>query len=336
MPQDHAAEAPTPETPTPETLTPETPPADPPPADPGDIARLRRFNRAATSAAGVLDASFLGRGRPLGESRMLHALGPDGDEVGAARARLGLDSGLASRLLRSLEAEGLIETVRHPEDGRRRIARPTARGRAEFAAYERLSDAHASATIARFGRAAPDLLAAMDRLACALGADRIALRVADPESPEAQACMAAYYAELDRRFASGFDVDSSGDPEAASMRAPRGAFLLAEFDGAAIGCAGLAGPETAPSAGGEGERKAGRTGEVKRVWIAPQARGLGLSRRLMSATEDVARGLGMTRLRLDTNGALTEAAALYRRMGWREIERYNDNPYAELFFDKPL
>jgi ribosomal protein S18 acetylase RimI-like enzyme len=80
----------------------------------------------------------------------------------------------------------------------------------------------------------------------------------------------------------------------------------------------------------------GVEGEIKRLWVAPAARGLGLARRLMEAAEQAARELGIAVLRLDTNSALPEAAALYRRTGWREIERFNDDPYPDLFFEKRL
>jgi hypothetical protein len=56
----------------------------------------------------------------------------------------------------------------------------------------------------------------------------------------------------------------------------------------------------------------------------------------MAAVEDAARDLGMTTLRLDTNSALPEAAQLYRGTGWREIPRFNDDPYPDLFFEKAL
>jgi GNAT superfamily N-acetyltransferase len=75
---------------------------------------------------------------------------------------------------------------------------------------------------------------------------------------------------------------------------------------------------------------------VKRLWIAPQARGQGLARRLMQAIEDQARQMGLTDLRLDTNATLTEAVALYTSTGWTPIPRYNDNPYAQAWFAKPL
>ena len=145
----------------------------------------------------------------------------------------------------------------------------------------------------------------------------------DPRAPAAVACLTAYYGELSRRFAQGFDVDLSRDPQADEMIRPRGVFLLAEVGSAALGCVGL--KTLAPG-----------VGEVKRLWVAPQARGLGLARRLMQRLEDSARELGLSTLRLDTNSALPEAAALYRATGWAEIARYNDDPYPDMFFEKAL
>src|SRR5260363_18627 len=80
----------------------------------------------------------------------------------------------------------------------------------------------------------------------------------------------------------------------------------------------------------------GPLAEIKRLWVAPAARGLGLARRLMDAAETAARQLSITTLRLDTNSALGEAMQLYRRTGWTEIERFNDDPYPDLFFEKRL
>src|SRR6516225_6988832 len=105
------------------------------------IARVRRFNRAVTVEVGALDTSFLGRGRPLGAARILNSVGRGITDVGRLRDSLGLDSGLASRLLRALEDEGLVQTLAHPDDARRRVVRLTRAGRQEFQAYEKLSDA---------------------------------------------------------------------------------------------------------------------------------------------------------------------------------------------------
>ena len=287
-----------------------------------DIARIRRFNRAVTAEVGALDDSFLGRGRPLGVARVLNAIGGGISDIAALRRFLNLDSGLTSRLLRQLEDEGLVTTEPHAGDARRRTLALTPSGAAEYAEYERLSDERAADLLVRHPRAQA-LLAAMDLVATALSRDRIEVTAADPTDPRSRACLEHYYAELARRFSGGFDVNLSRDPDAADMRPPRGTFLLALSDGHPLGCAGLKG-------------HGGRVAEVKRLWVAPEARGLGLSRRLMTVIEDAARTLGITTLQLDTNSALPEAAGLYRATGWDEIERFNDDPYPDLFFQKNL
>ena len=284
--------------------------------------RVRRFNRAVTTELGVLDSSFLGRGRPLGAARVLNAVGLGRSNVDAVREHLGLDSGLMSRLLRSLEDEGLIATEPDPDDRRRRLLRLTASGQAEFEAYEALSDAQAERMLARH-KDRDRLLAAFDLIATALGRERIVLEERDPRAPDARACLEAYYAELARRFRQGFEVSLSRDPEAGDMIRPRGLFLVALSDGMPLGCVGLKGT-------------GGPVAEIKRLWVSPDARGMGLARRLMTAVEDAARGFGIGALRLDTNSALPEAEALYRDSGWTEIPRFNDDPYPDLFFEKRL
>jgi DNA-binding MarR family transcriptional regulator/GNAT superfamily N-acetyltransferase len=286
------------------------------------IARFRRFARAVTAEVGVLDNSFLGRGRPLGAARVVNAIGAGLTDVAEIRTYLNLDSGLMSRLLRSLEDEGLVTTEPHPDDARRRIARLTEAGGREFSAYEGLSDARASALLERAPRA-EELLRAMDLVALTLGRDRTAIKEADPRSEAARFCLEAYYAELARRLETGFDVTLSCDPEAEAMVRPRGAFLLALADGLPVGCVGLKG-------------SGGAIAEVKRLWIDPAARGFGLARRLMQAVETAARELSVAVLRLDTNSALPEALALYRKTGWVEIARFNDDPYPDHFFEKTL
>ncbi|MGY4313525.1 bifunctional helix-turn-helix transcriptional regulator/GNAT family N-acetyltransferase [Bradyrhizobium sp. JR3.5] len=286
------------------------------------VSRVRRFNRAVTSAVGALDTSFLGRGRPLGAARVLNAIGHGRADVGDIRDYLGLDSGLMSRLLRSLEDEGLIETTAHGDDARRRIARLTPTGKREFNAYEAISNRQAKAFLAHHTQREA-LLSAMDLIASALGRDGTALQEMDPRSDEARYCLGEYYAELARRFKQGFDVKLSRDPDAKDMVRPRGSFIVAMSDGLPIGCVGLKGSSS-------------EFAEIKRLWVAPSARGLGLGRRLMDAAEKAARELGIAVLRLDTNSALAEAGQLYRRTGWTEIPRFNDDPYPDLFFEKCL
>ncbi len=78
------------------------------------------------------------------------------------------------------------------------------------------------------------------------------------------------------------------------------------------------------------------TAEIKRMWIHPDWRGAGLGSRLLRHLEERAAGLGHRRVRLDTNGTLTEAIGMYGRAGYRPTERYNDNPYAQAWFEKEL
>jgi DNA-binding MarR family transcriptional regulator len=258
----------------------------------------------------------------LGAARLLCAIGPEGRAVADLRDYLALDSGLASRLLRGLEAEGLVETRTDPADRRRRIARLTVTGAREVARYNRLSDDRAERLVAAHPRAEA-LLAAMDLVASALGRQRIAVVAMEPEAPEARHCLQCYYDDLGRRFETGFDPARSLDPEAAALRPPVGSFLVAMSDGMPLGCVALKG-------------SGGDAGELKRLWVDPSARGLGLARRLIGECEAAALALGMTRLRLDTNRALTEAIAMYRRLGWREIPAFNAEPYAHHWFERDL
>lgn len=286
------------------------------------IARTRRFYRAVSTESGVLDSSYLGLGRPLGPARVLNAIGHGMTELDQIRSYLRLDSGLLSRYLRGLEEEGLVTTETSETDSRRRVATLTDTGTSEFAAYERLCDEQAGSVLARHPRPKA-LLEAMDLVAIAFGQDRIRFEVVAPADPRAQSCLAAFYAELSARFERGFDVNLSCDPEHADMTPPRGAFLLMTLDGIALGCAGLKGTDHGYA-------------EIKRMWIAPSARGMGLTHRLMAAIEDQARALGIETLRLDTNSILTEACAYYRKHGWTEIPRFNPDPYPDLFFEKVL
>ena len=288
-----------------------------------DIARLRRFNRAVTREVGALDHSYLGRGRPLGAARVLQLVTEAGTDVALIRDRLALDSGLMSRLLRSLEEEGLVITATDPVDRRRRVARLTPAGAAENAAYRDIGHAAAEATLARAGGQTAALLQAMDLIATQLLHDVTEIVEADPDTPEALGCLAAYYGLLVEAI-----PDLPADklplplPDAAAYRPPQGVFLLALSDGMPVGCVSLRPLE-------------GVEAEVKRLWVHPDARGQGLARRLMAALETRARAMGYQRLKLDSNSALTDAITLYRRMGWADCAPYTSFP-ADVWMTKPL
>jgi len=287
------------------------------------ISRLRRFNRAVVREAGALDTSFLGRGRPLGAARVLHLVQTEGTDVGLIRSRLGLDSGLLSRFLRALEREGLITTEADPADRRRAVARLTPAGQAEVAAYLSIIQGQASVLLTRAGSRADEVLAAMDLIATVLNRHQVDIRPADPDSPEAIACLRAYFDEvLVRVPAARPEYFPLPDPHGNSYRPPHGCFYVAWSDELPVGCVSL-------------RQLDATTAEVKRLWVHDSARGQGLARRLMARIEDEARALGHKALKLDTNSALTEAVALYHATGWTDIAPYTSLP-ADTWMGKQL
>ena len=174
------------------------------------VARVRRFNRTVTQRAGALEAGFLGLGRPLGAARVLWEIGSEGCEVRELRRRLGLDSGYLSRLLRGLEADGLVTVVPARADRRRRVATLTAAGRAERAELDARSDAVAGAMVGSLTADQQErLVRAMGEVERLLAAGEVELRAVDPEHRDARHCVAAYFAELDARSGGGFDPATS-------------------------------------------------------------------------------------------------------------------------------
>lgn len=290
--------------------------------DQDQITRIRNFGRAVAVEVGALEDSFLDRGRPLGAARVLNAIGLGHQNVADIRALLKLDTGLLSRLLRGLESEGLVATHPHPQDRRARVATLTPKGRAEFDIYETLSDERATQILNRH-KNAPRLLEAMDIVTIALSREEIVFEEVDYASDIATTCLNAFAAELSARLNLEFDLKKAGDPDLSQMKHPHGTFVVARLGDMPVGCVGVKG-------------NGGQLAEVKRMWIAPAARGLGLARRMMTAAEDAARDLGIEVLRLDTNSTLFEAVKLYQTMDWTQIDRFNNDPYPDLFFEKKL
>jgi DNA-binding MarR family transcriptional regulator/GNAT superfamily N-acetyltransferase len=291
----------------------------------GDIEQVRRFNRIVTKRVGALDGSYLTRGRPLAEARIIHEIGVRATaDLKQLRAALSLDSGYMSRLLRSLEAQGLVENEPSVSDARARTLGLTAAGEAEFAAYEKLSDRVAEDLLGALdGNRRKRLVAAMAEIERLLAATHLSVAVEDPGTPDGQWCLASYVTELQSRFETGFDPSAGTPFDAAGMPPPHGMFVMARLDGHPVGCGALKWLE-------------GDIAEIKRVWTVPQARGIGVASRIMDRLEELARERGATRVRLDTNATLVEAQAMYAARGYREISPYNDNPYAQHWFEKAL
>jgi GNAT superfamily N-acetyltransferase len=153
---------------------------------------------------------------------------------------------------------------------------------------------------------------------------------AAPTDPDALWCRDRYFDELKARFDGGFDAGPGGAGGAdgdADMAEPLGRFVVARIETRPVGCGGVVVRSVAAGPG---------FAEIKRMWVDTSLRGLGIGYRILDALELRVRELGHDLVRLDSNGTLSEAHALYRRCGYLEIERYNDNPYAQLWFEKRL
>src|SRR5262249_3669752 len=223
--------------------------------DPASVRRVRSFNRTVTDRVGALHDRFLGRGRPLGEARLLWEVGAEGADVRELRARPSLDSGYVSRLLRSLERQRLVAVRPSRADGRVRRVRLTAAGRAERAELDRRSDAVARGFLEPLGESQrTPLLGAISVVQRPLQASLVAIAPEDPGSAAARWCFERYFAELDGRFDAGFDPARSISADAVELTMPAGLLLLARLRGRTVGCGALKLHGRGPA-------------ELKRMWV---------------------------------------------------------------------
>jgi GNAT superfamily N-acetyltransferase len=154
-------------------------------------------------------------------------------------------------------------------------------------------------------------MATVERL---LTAGIVELAPEDPAGDAARACLERYFGEIDERFEAGFQ-------EGTALPFESGVFIVARLRGEPIGCGAL--KTTDPP-------------EIKRMWVAPEARGLGVGRRILAELERHAVERGAGAIRLETNRVLGEAQQLYRSSGYVEVEPFNDEPYAHHWFSKSL
>jgi DNA-binding MarR family transcriptional regulator/GNAT superfamily N-acetyltransferase len=282
-----------------------------------EIAEVRRFNRLVTRQVGALNDRYLGH-RPLGESRLLFEIGERGATPRDVRARLGLDSGYLSRMIAALERDGLVATEPSPADRRTRRLRLTAAGRAEMRELDRISDELAASALAPLDAGQRErLLRAQAEVQRLLAISMVTIGREDPASPDARWCLGHYFAELAERFEEDFD---------AARTLPAldvDAFLIARLGGQPAACGVLR--TLRPG-----------VGEILRMWVDRPHRGLGIGARMLDALEREAVAIGHGSVRLYTNRSLAEAKAMYRARGYVEIPRYNDDPYANHWFEKRL
>ena len=228
------------------------------------IKQIRSFNRTVAEGIGALDDRFLGRARPMAEARVLWEIGTGGADLPGLRARLGLDPASLARILRSLERQRLVRFAAADGDRRARRAVLTKTGLTERAELDRRSDAVALRMLDPLSdhqrQAFVAAVAEVERL---LRASMVRFAIEDPASADARWCVAQYFAELQARFETGFNPARSIPADAHELTPPAGALFIARLRGQPVGCGALKLHGSAPA-------------ELKRMWIAPSARSLGL------------------------------------------------------------
>lgn len=274
-----------------------------------DVEPVRSFNRTVAERIGALQDTYLDLGRPLGANRVLWEIA-DGTDLRTLRSQLGLDSGYLSRLVAGLQREGLVETA-PGADKRVRAVALTEAGRAERKVLDRRSDELVHDLLGPLSdKQRAQLIEAMGTVERLLTAGLVEITVEDAASPDARYCLGEYYKELAERFPGGFDVSTS-------IPTDEFTFIVARLRGEPVGCGAIRLTD----------------GYIKRMWVAPAARGLGLGRRILIELEGLSpNGIA----RLETHNSLPEAINLYRSMGYVEVEPFNDEPYAHHWFEKAL
>lgn len=292
--------------------------------DPRLIQTLRLFQRVATRELGLLQDDYLARSRPLGASRLLWEIGDGPIDVASLRERLGLDAGYASRLLRLLEDEGLVSVERHHTDARAKVVVKTTAGAAEVLALDALSDAAASGLLDGLPQnERAELESAARTVTRVLTRRHLEIAIEAPATAAAHWCRDRYFAEIDAIFETGYDPAASIQATDDDLVMPRGALVVARYHGQPVGCGAVKLPPGQPA-------------HLKRMWVAPTARGLGIAGRMLTLLETIARDSGAAVARLDTNSALTAATSLYRSRGYVQVPDFNGEPHADLWFERAL
>lgn len=158
----------------------------------------------------------------------------------------------------------------------------------------------------------------VDAIAAA-ASDLVLLRPEPAASADAQWLLAQYFAEIDERFETGLDRDALLATPPEELSPPNGLFIAGRLGGQPVACGALKTIEPGVA-------------DIKRMWVGEAARGRGVGRRLLRRLVDEGRAMGLRRVRLDTNRALTEAIALYRSEGFVEVPAFNDEPHAHHWF----
>jgi DNA-binding MarR family transcriptional regulator/GNAT superfamily N-acetyltransferase len=281
------------------------------------IAAVRRFNRFYTRRIGVLERGFLASPFSLTEVRVLYELSARECTTAADLVReLGLDAGYLSRLLRSFRARGLVASLRSPTDGRQSILRLTARGRKVFAGLEARQVQAVDGMLRGLGEPrGRRLVAAMRTIEAALGSpapERAPCILRRPRAGELGWVVHRHGALYNREYGwdetfealvAGIVADFVRTFDPRRERA-----WIAERDGEVVGSIFCV-------------KKTRSVARLRMLYVEPDARGLGLGRRLVDACVAFARRAGYTKMTLWTDASLRSARAIYERTGFRLVEQ---------------
>jgi DNA-binding MarR family transcriptional regulator/GNAT superfamily N-acetyltransferase len=285
------------------------------------VDRARRFNRFYTRAIGMLGEGYLGSGFTLAEARVIYELAnrqaPTARQIGQA---LELDAGYLSRILKRLEAQGLILRAAAEGDRRSRRLTLTEAGLQAFAALDQGARDSMSALVAHLPPPAlerlSDGMAEIEALLTARAAAEPVLRDRRPGDlgwvVERHARLYAEEQGWDARFetlVARIVAEMTAAPDPARERC-----WIAERDGQRLGCVFLAKDDA-------------ETARIRLLLVEPAARGLGLGRRLVQAAVGFARRARYREVVLWTHRELHAARRLYAEAGFRKTEEWQHHDF---------
>jgi DNA-binding MarR family transcriptional regulator/ribosomal protein S18 acetylase RimI-like enzyme len=282
------------------------------PTDAERIAGVRRFNRFYTGRIGVLRDGLLGSEFSLTEARVLYEIATREHAVASElAAALDIDPGYLSRMLRRFRAARLVTGRRSPTDGRREVLTLTAAGRAAFATLDRRSQQEVGALLDRLDASAQGrLLAAMATIEAVLGvpAHEAPVVVLRPHRAGDLGWVLARHAAL---YAQEYGWGAAFETLVAGIVAD----FLKSFDPAREAC-WIAERDGVPAGSAMLVRADDGVARLRLLLVEPQARGLGIGRRLVEACVAFARSAGYRKITLWTQSTLVEARAIYERTGF--------------------
>lgn len=286
-------------------------------ADHARLDRVRAFNRFYTRQIGVLGEHLLESAFSLAETRVLYELAHRDAPTATDLARdLGLDAGYLSRILRRFETRGLVKRTPSPADARHSLLQLTARGRAAFSPLEARARGDAATMLARLSapeqRQVVDAMSTIERLLAAPGE-----RPRDAGPPYVlRAHQPGDMGWIVHRHGAIYAAEWGYNAEFEALVARICADFLETFDPAGERC-WIAERNGAIVGSVFVVRKSKTVAKLRLLLVEPEARGLGLGRRLVDECIRFARQAGYRRLTLWTQSELDAARRVYQQAGFR-------------------